>query len=147
MSVVVWDGKVLATDCAANDGVVQWRSTKAWYHGDNDDRVILSGTGPLQSIIQMRDWFIAGANPGAFPHTQIAHTCHFIVVSPYVGLYRYETDPTPIPHEFDVCAFGEGREFAYGALAMGATATQAVEVANMYSPHCDLGVATYTLGG
>lgn len=145
MTVVVWDGETLATDRAATDGVAQWQTVKAWYFGDDKDRVILSGTGPLHSILEMRTWFQDGADPGTFPRIQQTHPCHFIVVSPHVGLYRYEDHANAIGHGWNKCAFGEGREFAYGALYMGATAPEAVAAANQFSVHCDLGVAEYKL--
>ncbi len=143
MTVVVWDGDILATDQAASDGKAQWKTEKAWYYGEGDDRVILSGTGPLNSILEMREWFKNGYKPSEFPTVQTTHPCHFIVVSQHTGLYRYEVNHIPIHHGWDRCAFGEGREFAYGALYMGADAAQAVAAANEYSPHCDLGVMEY----
>lgn len=145
MTVIVWDGTTLATDKAASDGVIQWKSEKAWYHGDGDNRIIVSGAGPLHSIMAMKKWFIGGFDGNTFPSIQITDPCHFIVVSPVMGLYRYEGGPAPIDHGHDACAFGEGREFAYGALAMGATAAVAAGIACEYSVHCGLGVQEYRL--
>jgi predicted lipoprotein with Yx(FWY)xxD motif len=42
-------------------------------------------------------------------------------------------------------AFGHGREYAMGAMAMGANASDAVTIANEYSLHCGKGVACYTI--
>ena len=44
-----------------------------------------------------------------------------------------------------IYAIGQGSHFAYGAMAMGASAEQAVEVANKFSIYCGIGVDTYTL--
>ena len=145
MTIIVWDGSILATDRAATDGVAKWQTDKAWYYGEGEDRVILSGAGPLSSILEMREWVKGGAEHNKFPSGQTTNPCHFIVVSPYQGLYRFESTPYVIPHGDQQCAFGDGREFAYGALAMGATAKQAVEVANQYSLHCGLGVKEFSL--
>ena len=146
MTVIVWDGETLATDKAATDGAAQWQTTKAWYHAPPDGGcVILSGAGPLQTILVMRDWALNGALQNKFPSVQLSSLfCHFIIVS-QAGLHRYEQGLLPIDHGYDKCAFGEGRDFAYGALAMGATAGEAVAIANCHSPHCGLGVATYAL--
>ncbi len=148
MTVVVWDGETLATDCAATDGVAKWESTKAWegYCADYGD-VIISGAGPLQTILRMRDW-ILGSNPHrVFPKQQEGpQFCYFLVVTKHQGLLRWEQGPIPIEHGYSKCAFGEGKDFAYGALAMGATAEEAVKIANEYSVHCGLGVKTYHLG-
>ena len=145
MTVVVWDGSTLATDVAATDGAAQWQTEKAWVFYNELGKVILSGSGPLHSILEMRDWFKAGARSEDFPAIQITHPCHFIMVNTN-GLQRYEQHPVPINHGRNKCAFGEGRDFAYGALYMGATSEQAVEAANEHSVHCGLGVKLYTLG-
>ena len=145
MTVVVWDGSTLATDRAASDGVAKWKTEKAWYWGEGEDRLILTGTGPLHSILEMREWFKDGCMVSKFPAIQTTHPCHFIVVSPYVGLYRYESTHMPISHGYDACAFGEGRDVAHGAWYMGATAREAVEASNQFSVHCGLGVHEYRL--
>ena len=144
MTVVVWDGSTLATDKAASDGAAHWHTDKAWYHVAEEGKVVLSGTGPLHSILSMKEWFIQGADRDTFPTLQTTHPCHFVVVN-YAGLYRYEAHPLPISHGRRQCAFGEGKDFAYGALAMGATAAQAVEIANQFSAHCGLGVDVFAL--
>jgi hypothetical protein len=93
----------------------------------------------------MRDWAMEGMLQNKFPSAQLSSQfCHFVIVS-LRGLRRYEQGLSPVEHGRDKCAFGEGRDFAYGALAMGATAAKAVEIANQHSVHCGLGVATYTL--
>ena len=146
MTVIVWDGKTRATDRAASDGVNQWETQKAWYFGEGEDCVILSGAGALQSVFEMRERFKGGALHNEFPSVQLGpQFCHFVVVSPHIGLYRFEQGPIPIDHGYTKCAFGEGRDFAIGAMAMGAKAGVAVEIANKYSVHCGIGVVEYTL--
>ena len=142
MTVIVWDGTTLATDVAATDGAAQWETEKAWHWKEE----ILSGAGPLQTILQMRQWYVEGALHNKFPDAQLGNQgCHFIAVNIH-GLRRWEQGLIPIEHGRTACAFGEGRDFAYGALAMGASAEQAVEAANKHSPHCGMGVKLYTLG-
>ena len=96
-------------------------------------------------VWEMREWFKDGCMVSKFPVIQTTHPCHFVVVSPYVGLYRYESTHTSISHGYDACAFGEGRDVAHGALYMGATAREAVEASNQFSVHCGLGVNEYRL--
>ena len=50
MTVVVWDGKTLATDRQANDGYMKWEAEKAWYMARqnttyNSVHYIVSGVG------------------------------------------------------------------------------------------------------
>jgi hypothetical protein len=144
MTVIVWDGQQLATDRQASDGVVKWESPKAWYAIIDKHVNILTGFGKLKAVLEMRDWYQEGADPNKFPRHD--GSSQFIVVNRH-GLFRFENSPTPIPHAFRSCAFGTGREFAYGALAMGADAIQAVEAANKYSAHCGLGVEVFKIDG
>jgi len=145
VTIIVWDGKVLATDTAATDGAAMWEVEKAWYHTCDEGTVILSGAGPLQTILQMRDWFKGGGLHNKFPNIQLTpQFCHFVVVNSH-GLSRYEQGPIPIEHGHNKCAFGEGKDFAYGALAMGADAGTAVQIAIDHSVHCGLGVKFYKL--
>ena len=158
MTVVVWDGKTLATDRQANDGSMKWEAEKAWYvnHKEKKDmkgselgwvyvnsHSIVSGVGVLGSILKMRDWFVSGADPAALDVQP--NTAELIVVSKK-GLSVWSTNGTSVELSAPM-AFGEGREYALGAMAMGATASEAVQIANEYSLHCGKGVSCYTLQG
>jgi len=143
MSVVVWDGMTLATDKSASNGNIHHCIDKAWVYKD----VLLTGTGSLGGILAMREWYKAGAKPEGFPEIQKGNNwCHFIVVTEH-GLERYEQSPIPIEHGRNACAFGSGQDIAYGALAMGANAEQAVGIANQYVADCGHGVDVFTLTG
>ena len=140
MTVVVWDGKTLATDRQANDGSMKWEAEKAWYVGTDH---IVSGIGVLGSILKMRDWFVSGADPATL-NVQ-PNSAELIVVSSE-GLSVISSNGTSVELSAPM-AFGEGREYALGAMAMGATAQEAVQIANEYSLHCGKGVSCYTLQG
>ena len=142
MSVIVWDGKTLATDRAALSGSIHHRVVKAWSH----EVAILTGTGSVKRIHEMVEWYKKGVDT-PFPEGQnTSNWCHFIVVDEH-GLKRYEQSPIPIEHGFNACAFGSGQDLAYGALAMGADAQRAVEIANLYSRNCGHGVDVFHLKG
>lgn len=154
MTVIVWDGKDLATDQQANDGSMKWEAEKAWYvtHPDTGKICIVSGVGMLGYIIQLRDWFAGGCDWEHRMHLDIAPSmAQLIVVDEqglcvYEGFHGYESKATFSPVRLQSpMAFGEGKEYAMGALAMGANAAQAVNIANEYSLHCGKGVALYTL--
>jgi hypothetical protein len=150
MTIVVWDGETLATDMQANDGMQKWKSEKAWYIGKDFDEVqIVSGVGILQDIIRLREWYKTGSSedkfPIAFGSHRVTPTAKLIVVTELEGLLLYDGIPHPIEYGFKPCAFGEGKDFALGALSMGATSAQAVNVANEHSLHCGKGVTELTL--
>lgn len=155
MTVVVWDGKTLATDRQANDGSMKWEAEKAWYVTYKVEKymksatnsvpvnkhAIISGIGVLGSILKMRDWFVSGADPAKLDVQP--NSAELIVVSEK-GLAVWSTNGTSVELSAPM-AFGEGREYALGAMAMGAKAEEAVQIANEYSLHCGKGVSCYTL--
>ena len=57
---------------------------------------------------------------------------------------KFEDSPYPVVYNDKVFAEGSGRDFAYGAMAMGADAVRAVEIANQYDVHCGGGVDVLT---
>lgn len=144
MTVIVWDGQTLATDGAASDDACMWEAEKAWRL---DSGEVVSGAGQVQTILEMRHWYTNGADRKRFPMSQLGRNfCHFLVVR-QGGLYRYEQGPLPIFHGRRKCAFGEGKDFAYGALGMGADAATAAKIAIRYSPFCGMDVQLYTFAG
>lgn len=144
MTVVVWDGSNLAVDRGVTDGFTMWEQDKVWKHGGE----LLTGTGNMTQVLAMRQWYLAGAIAEQLPDFQrLPDTwVDFIVVSEQ-GLKRYERSAIPIEHGFNKCAFGYGRDFAYGALAMGATAEQAATIACKFSPKCGMGVDIFSIQG
>ena len=149
MTVIVWDGENLATDRQATDGSHKWETDKAWYVGRGDSIYIVSGVGLLKNIIELREWFKRGENLDEFPLKSVQYgqlvTQQLLVVNQDKGLFVYEDSPHPVCRGFEPCAFGEGKEYAYGALGMEATSVEAINIANSYSLHCGKGVALYSL--
>ena len=150
MTVVVWDGETLATDRQANDGSLKWETDKAWYVMRDDKPYIVSGVGYLKYIIALREWFTKGAEPDKYPQglevgVHRITSSQLVVVSKDEGLILYDDTPHPVTYGFTPCAFGDGKEFSYGALSMGATSSEAVGVTNEHSLHCGKGVALYSL--
>ena len=144
MTVVVWDGMNLATDRQANDGSLKWESSKAWYVTSNGEVSIVSGVGLLSHIVTLREWYKNGALPDRYP-AEIQHNTAQLIVIRQDGLWVYDGTAYPEHKGFNVCAFGHGRDFAFGALAMGADARKAVEIACEYSLQCGKGVEIYSL--
>lgn len=141
MSVVVWDGISLAVDRAATDGVTKWELDKVTVLLDG---ALLTGVGDHGALSALRNWFLGGEDPEDYPRT--LQRAELILVT-YKGLFRYESaSPHPIEHRHNKCAFGSGKDFAYGALAMGATSEQAATVACNFSTSCGHGVQVFTVG-
>ena len=143
MSVVVWDGRTLAADrqmvCAG------LRSTVSKIRR-LDDGTLLGVTGHHDAGLLMFRWYEDDAKREEWPDVQSGKRwCRLIVVLPSGSVGFYEQQP-----EFQVvldpfAAWGAGRDFAIGALAMGADARKAVEITNQFSVDCGLGVEAFDL--
>lgn len=143
MTVIVWDGEVLASDRQATDNNIK-RSTKkihrltqgryaGWLAG-------CSGTAFLQSAllawIQTEDM-----NPAAYPTYNLEDaSASMILVKPGFPVMLFDSAPYPILFEETQYSIGSGAHLAYGALAMGADAAMAVQIASDFCATCGEGV-------
>lgn len=141
MTIIVYDGNELAIDNAGIHEGTKVPMIKSWSTPTGE---IITGTGNAAQLALMRDWYAAGAKPEDFPASQSLGNpwCDLIVVN-RSGLKRFENTPSAILHGKNKCAFGIGKDFAYGALAMGASASQAAAVALQYAPDTGHGIATF----
>jgi hypothetical protein len=132
MTVIVFDGKACAVDSGAVAGTTTHTINKWWVEGNK----FITGAGNASHVVAMAEWYKAGAKPEEFPPMVRAMRDAELIVTDTQGVRRYEASPYALDHGLTKCAFGEGRDFAYGALAMGATAPRAAKVACMFSPVC-----------
>ena len=97
----------------------------------------------------MKAWYIQGGDVDSFrdlPCNRVAYSTSQLIVVRREGLYVFEGHH-PVLRKEEFCAFGDGKEIAIGALAMGATAKQAVIICNDFSLHCGKGVELFSLQG
>ena len=137
MSVVVWDGKTLATDRSATDGATIWEVSKLRVFKD----FALVGVGPALDVGRLTDWYLNGCVADRFPYGAV-HSRLLVCRNGKLFEYSSSSLPTIYNHNQKV-AFGVGKDFAFGALAMGATSEQAVSIACKYSTACGHGVDKY----
>ena len=144
MTVIAWDGKTLATDRMANDGSQKWESSKAWYGMSKEKEVvIITGVKDLVVVLALQEWY-QQCMPDIMP--DVAPSQAKLIVVKKDGLYELSYKML-LPHTSPYSAFGDGKEIALGALAMGATASQAVNICNEHSLQCGKGVELFTLHG
>ena len=141
MSVVAWDGKVIAADKQATNIGLRSLTTKIRKLTNGD---IIAWTGDQDSALAMASWYENGALQGAWPESQKDKEgwARLIVLSDGKVIV-YERQPFPIVVEEPFMAWGSGRDYAIGALAQGANAVQAVTVASRYDSSCGLGIDFY----
>lgn len=142
MSVIAWDGKIIAADKQATNSSMRAKCTKAKRIGD----YVYAFAGDLECGLAMIDWHVNGANKEDWPKFQEdPDRWTRLVVADATGCVSYEMVPIAVPVESEFLAWGSGRDFAMGAMGMGATAKEAVEIANMFSTDCGFGVDWFEL--
>ena len=139
MSVVAWDGMHLAADMQASGQGVKFCTPKMRRSADG---IVYAWTGPFASSQPMVEWHARGARSDEYPEQQKSDDrwCRLIVAIPGLGIKSYEQTPAPLEQPTP-WAWGSGMEFALGAMAMGASAKEAVVVACRFSTDCGLGVS------
>ncbi len=92
------------------------------------------------------DWLQSGQKRDEWPEFQRdPESCVDVIVINNQGkVYMYTHEPFAIPLE-GVYAIGSGRDYAMGAMAMGADAIGAVKVASTFDIQCGIGVDTLTI--
>lgn len=144
MSVVAWDGKSIAADKQATVSGLRFKVTKIWRIKSGE---IIAGTGDWDSFAMVAKWYEEGADPGKWPACQ-SHKddwARLTVVGPD-GVKVYERQPVFIRVEDPFMAWGSGRDYAMGAMARGANAKEAVEIAMRFDNGCGLGIDAMEVG-
>ena len=142
MSVIAWDGKTLAADRQATRGGTMTTSVKIF---KVDDR-LFGLIGPHASSVRLYNWILSGMNPISFPKDlETDSDIPIVYVLTRVGhAAKFEDSPYPIIIKDEFWADGSGGDLALGAMAMGATAEEAIRVASKYNIYCGCGVDRFS---
>lgn len=142
MSVVAYDGRVIAADRQGMNGDFPFETRKLLRLRNGD---IIAWAGSIDGGLAMARWYEGGCKREEFPVTQRDKDLWSrLIVIPNEPLHRqvryYEQGPEPIFLHEPFMAWGSGRDIAMGALAMGADARKAVEIACRYNVYCGMGI-------
>lgn len=146
MSVVAWDGKTLAADRQGTSGGN--KTTVSKIAAVQGDKILyaVAFVGLHTNGLRMMEWFAEGAEEEEFPAIENdGESLTSLIVASKKGLVVYEQCPTPILFRDKLQAWGSGASVALGALAMGADAKKAVEIACKYNIYCGLGIDSITV--
>jgi 20S proteasome alpha/beta subunit len=135
MSVIAWDGSVLAADKRVTNGGIAHICTKIEKHNNQ----LYGITGMWDDGVELREWHKAGANPEKFPAKARDDKATLIVINDK-GINVYNCGPYPMIYEDKQAAWGSGRDFAEAAMHLGKSAVTAVEVACHFQTDCGAGV-------
>lgn len=130
MTTIAWDGKTLAVDSRVIGGnmIRDENFQKLWKIHD----FWLAGAGDTQDVLAAVAWFRAGMPGNDKPKFNDPNNVAIIVK---VGRTAKRYEGSLIGWELPrIAAAGSGFEVAIGAMAMGATAVQAVKIAARFDP-------------
>lgn len=135
VTTVAWDGQSIAADrlCGGHYEVGKlFRLT---------DGAVLGGAGTYDQIVEIVAWVNEGCKNDAKPKLPEDDGSDLLLVTPE-GVAYWLTWPylrrVQINEPF--AAVGSGAEFALGAMAMGASARRAVQVAMRFDPYTGKGI-------
>lgn len=137
MSVVVWDGNGLAADRQATSYDTRVQTQKVFMAHDGN---VVAFTGSMGAGYELIEWYNNGRIVAEYPAIQKTDDWARLIVCSKDGCWSYEQSHIPMKVLDKYAAFGSGADFARGALAMGADAIRAVQVANQFNVYCGYGV-------
>lgn len=139
MTVIAWDGIVLAADKMANMAEYAGTVTKI-RRATNGALMAFSGTAPVGA--ELMAWYDAGAKPSAYPENACDDGCwaYLLVITPEREILRFERTAYPVRVEGRFTAMGCGAHFALATMHLGHDAVEAVRVASELSPNCGNGI-------
>lgn len=147
MTVIAWDGKIIASDRLAEMGGLCHEVSKL---RRVEDGLILGWTGSTGHGLAIANWYTSGADQEKWPAFQKTDDWARLIVfqllhDKSVKVVSFERTPEPQLVMAAPFAWGCGAELAMGALAMGADAIMAVQIASKYHPYCGMGFEFFYL--
>ncbi len=141
MTTIAWDGQTLAADCQGNNnGMKQSVGKIRLLRISSAVTVLVALSGDASHFEPLCQWLQAGGKPEDYPDFQAGERCSRLYVVHDKKLAYYEGTAYPIHVKEPFFAGGSGRDYAIGAMAMGASAILAVKIASQYDCHTGLGV-------
>lgn len=136
MTVIAYDGKTVAADKQTTNHGWGFKTTKL----HRFENKVLCFCGDAGLGLALMNWFKSGCKADDFPKMDEDTQATLLVFERGKPVVAYEGTPYPYVTDMtDQFAAGSGRDFALGAMSFGATAIQAVQVANKLSAYCGEG--------
>lgn len=141
MTVICWDGRTLAADKRMDCNGYPATVTKIFRMPDGS---LIGGAGDSDVISALRQWYLDGCNPGAYPDNRGEQGCYatLMVVTAAREVRLYLSSPIPIQMHNQTFAIGSGADYALAVMHLGHSAKKAVEVACALDTGCGNGIDT-----
>lgn len=151
MTIVVWNGEVLAADKLSIQASHKRSVTKIF----RVDGSLLAVTGDWDNAQTLLQWARDGYKVEDYPKFQESNTdfVSMLRIHPDGTCLKYERSPHPMDYTEDVkriglFAMGSGRDYAYGAFGAGIKLSEiAVQIASQYCEGCGFGYDWAKLNG
>lgn len=130
MTTIAYRDGVMAADSGCfNDGLYEGEVDKIWTLPSIG---LLGCCGEYGTILKVVDWLTAGGDPAY--KLRLSRDSEFagLLVKTCGQVLHYQLRLRPLPITANFHAIGSGRKIAIGAMAAGATAKHAVEIACYY---------------
>lgn len=144
MTTIAWDGRHLAADTRVLQQGNIMATTKLWdvWLKDHPNmpiagpRALLGVAGNLATGLELKRWFLGGADPEALRRIPEAEFARLIVIDDQgIRVRAYESTPDAIQCQDRQRAWGSGVDFALAAMHLGLSAWQAVDLAHHFDPN------------
>lgn len=136
MTIIAWDGRVLAADKMSSSGGFIRKVTKIYVVPEG----IVGFCGSGVAARAMLEWFRNGRKADLWPKIQGSDKDAYSLFVDWSGRHwTYEDWPHPIPQENSWDAIGSGRDYAAAMLHTGQGAVRAVQVASDLCIDCGMG--------
>ena len=142
MSVIAFDGKTVSADKQSTSSGLRTTVNKLIQLVSGE---VVGFTGTIDKGLSLVDWYVSGGDKSKFPEFQKTDDWVRLVVFNRHERFYYESTPERITILDEKIAFGCGRDFALGAMEMGADSRRAVEVACKHSVDCGMGITTFSV--
>lgn len=147
MSIIAWDGELIAADSLSCRGSIWTPYPKLF---KLNEKTVVGITGSVSIGLEMVDWIENGCEKKSFPESQRTHEdAGFAIVAENDKVKVYETSPIPLIYKIKkgfYMAWGSGIDVALGAMYGGADAIEAVGAACYHCTDCGLEIVAYRYG-
>jgi hypothetical protein len=137
MTVIAWDGSPrLVADKQMTIADSRFPTVKL-HRGPRGE--VYGFTGDPFLCMARMEWLKNGGEPSEYPKAEGDAFARLLVLDAS-GLSYFESSPYRIQVYSPFMAFGSGMDFAIAAMAMGADAVRAVEIACQFDTGCGMGI-------
>lgn len=143
MTVIAWDGKILAADMQITSNTTVSITTKIkLVETRSCDKYLIGVTGSIGDLQAFCHWFTSENDSEKYPKNFIDDSAAAIVINEAGEINLYETTPFGTLLQTKTFAIGSGKQFAMAAMYYGKSAIEGVHLACQFDAYCGQGIDT-----